>query len=280
MAPGEGVATPVQRLLLTTDGVRIAAQLHRVTRSDGGEVPVGLVVAHGFSAHTARENNRRIVARLAQRLPVVAFDFRGHGRSSGVCTLGDREIWDVDAAVRWARTLGWHRVVTVGFSMGAAVVVRHAGLVGGVAGAVAVSGPAFWNYRGTSVMRRLHFGVENRLGRLVVRHWMGTRVIDPPWPQPWPASPEEAAAAIAPTPFLVVHGHSDGFFPLEHPRALVRAAERGAAARGLTQWRAQLWLEDFGHAEVAVGEAICDRIADWALTVAGVPDAGSRCSSR
>ena len=33
----------------------------------------------------------------------MIFDFRGHGRSGGLSTLGDREINDLDVAVAYAR---------------------------------------------------------------------------------------------------------------------------------------------------------------------------------
>jgi pimeloyl-ACP methyl ester carboxylesterase len=259
----------VHRRLLTDDGERIEAWAWRPAESQQPHADVGLVVAHGFAASARRAPNRRIAQRLAARLPVIAFDFRGHGGSSGSCTLGAEEIRDVAAAVRWARTLGWHRVVTVGFSMGAAIVVRHAGVVGGIDGVVAISGPAFWNYRGTPVMRRLHFGVEHPVGRQFVRRVMRTRVIEPPWPTPWPLSPEQAAAAIPPVPLLVVHGRGDPFFPEEHPRALILAAETGAARSGLSGYHPELWLEDFGHAEAAIPDPLVDRIADWVTAATG-----------
>lgn len=243
--------------LITRDQVRLRAGF---APGPGGDTAVLLV--HGFNASLAKAANRAVLAQLAERLPVVAVELRGHGRSQGMCTLGDKEILDVQAALRWARTLGFPRVVTIGFSMGGAVVVRHAGLIGGVAAVVSVSGPAFWNYRGTSIMRVLHFGVENPLARQYLTRVMGTRVISPPWPRPWPESPVDAAARIPPVPFLVVHGTQDGFFPDEHPRALVRAAQRGARERGVAD-RTELWLGDFGHAEAAIPRDLLGRITDW-----------------
>ena len=55
---------------------------------------------------------------------MVTFDFRGHGRSGGLSTLGDREINDLDVAVAYARELGYQRVAAVGFSMGGSIVLR------------------------------------------------------------------------------------------------------------------------------------------------------------
>ncbi len=274
MSTGEPKRT-VRRSLLTTDGERIAAQLLQPTTADTQPPDVGAIVVHGFSGSVDKPINYRVIERLSRSIPVIAFDMRGHGASSGECTLGNREVNDVAAAVSWARSRGWSRIVVVGFSMGAAVVVRYAGTVGGVAGVVSVSGPAFWNYRGTRVMRRLHFGVENPMGRQFVRRVMKTRVIEPPWPKPWPVSPFQAAAKIAPTPFLVVHGTEDQFFPLEHPRGLIHSAERGAVARQVPNYEPQLWLRDFGHAEAAISDGLLDAISGWCLSCA-VPAPGRR----
>lgn len=246
-----------QQTLVTDDGVRL-----RAAHVPGPGGPTALVVVHGFNAGIDKPANVTVVRTLATRFPVLTMDLRGHGRSDGLCTLGDKEVADVDAVVRWARTLGYRRVVTVGFSMGASVVVRHAGLVGGVDAVVEVSGPAFWNYRGTPVMRMLHFGVENRVARLWLTHVMRTRVIPPPWPEPWPESPVEAATNIPPVPFLIVHGTEDGFFPVEHPRALANAAQAGAAARDVPD-ETDLWLRPFGHAEAAISRDLLLRITDW-----------------
>ena len=268
-----GRSQPTHRRLLTSDGQRIAAQLLPAAVSPASATDTVIVVAHGFSGHIATEQNRRVMRRLSRRLPVVGLDMRGHGRSSGECTLGSQEVHDVAAAVGWARTLGFRRVVVIGFSMGAAVAVRYAGLFGGCAGVVAVSGPAYWNYRGTAVMRWLHFGVEHPVGRTYVRRVMRTRVAPPPWSKPWPMSPTEAAMLIPPTPFLVVHGRDDLFFPEEHPRGLIRAARNGAEQRDVVGYQPELWLEDFGHAEASIPDELLDRIADWAssLTVRANP---------
>lgn len=250
---------PQQRRLIAADGVGIKA-VHLPGPAAGDLV---VVVCHGFSGRVDKPANRRVSDVLNRRVPLVTFDFRGHGGSGGQSTLGDREVLDLAAAVRWARALGYQRVAVLGFSMGGAVAVRYAaGAQPAPAAVVDVSGPAFWNYRGTAVMRRLAFGVEHPLGRLVVRHGMGTDVVAPPWPQPWPAAPAQAAHHLAPMPLLVVHGRQDQFFPEEHPRAIVAAARAGARQRGVAD-RTDYWLDDFGHAEAAIPEPLLERILDW-----------------
>src|SRR5690606_25272408 len=156
-----------------------------------------VVVAHGFTGSWRRPAVRRAAAVLGGVGGVVSFDFRGHGRSSGLCTVGDREVLDLAAAVAWARELGYRRVATLGFSMGAAVAIRHAALHrdDGVAAVAAVSGPAWWYYRGTPALRRVYWVIERPLGRLAGRVLRRTRVAATGW-DPVPEPPEAAVARI------------------------------------------------------------------------------------
>lgn len=218
------------------------------------------VIAHGFTGDADRPHVRRVARVFARYGAVVTFSFRGHGRSGGRSTVGDREVLDLAAAVAWARELGHTRVVTVGFSMGGSVVLRHAALdASGVEAVVSVSAPARWFYRGTAPMRRLHWLVTRPSGRLVGRYGLRTRIHHRQW-DPVPLSPVEAVPRIAPTPLLVVHGDQDAYFPLDHPRMLADAAgEHG-----------ELWVEHgMGHAENAAPEPLLRRIGDWAVARAG-----------
>ncbi|WP_374196234.1 alpha/beta hydrolase [Streptomyces sp. ISL-10] len=266
--------------LRARDGVPIEA-LHEPCTA--GPATTAIVVAHGFTGSVDRPAVRRAAGVLARRAGVVTFSFRGHGRSGGRSTVGDREVLDLVAAVEWARSLGYARVVTVGFSMGGSVVLRHAAMYGAHSAeraekeaahsaekaekhggrmeartdaVAAVSAPARWYYRGTAPMRRLHWVVSRPVGRLVGRYGFRTRIHPESW-DPVPLSPVEAVPLIAPTPLLIVHGDRDPYFPLDHPRMLAAAATGGSA---------ELWLEvGMGHAENAADEALLVRLADWLL---------------
>lgn len=243
-------------MLRTRDGVPIEAAYDPGPGPSGGPV---IVVAHGFTGDLERPHVRRAAGVFAQRAAVVTFSFRGHGRSGGRSTVGDREVLDLVAAVEWARSLGHEQVVTVGFSMGGSVVLRHAALHGGRTEArsdavVAVSAPARWYYRGTAPMRRLHWLVTRPAGRIVGRIGLRTRIHPHEW-DPVPLSPVESVPLIAPTPLLIVHGDRDPYFPLDHPRMLASAAPGGA----------ELWLEPgMGHAEHAADDGLLARIGGWA----------------
>jgi pimeloyl-ACP methyl ester carboxylesterase len=241
--------------LRAADGTAILAH-HDPPTSSTVDRDLAVVVAHGFTGSWQRPSVRRVASAFSGAgAGVVSLDFRGHGGSGGTSTVGDEEVLDVEAAVAWARELGYTRVSTVGFSMGASIVVRHAGLHPGVAAVVAVSGPSRWYYRGTPAMRRVHWVIERPLGRLLSRVALRTRIS----PHGWtivPDPPHVLAARIAPTPLLVVHGDADHYFPVEHGEALYAAAAEPK----------ELWIEPgFGHAEDAATPDLLARIATWVL---------------
>jgi pimeloyl-ACP methyl ester carboxylesterase len=257
-----GLPEAVEHTLRAADGVEISA-----VHLPGEHRDLCLLVVHGFTGSWREDRVQKVVDELIRFGSIVAIDMRGHGRSGGVTTLGDLEVLDVAAAVEWARELGYPAVVTVGFSLGGAVVLREGGLAatralpagatgGQVDGVVAISAPAFWYYKGTRVTRFVHRLVETRWGRAVMRLG-GTRITDQEWVEPLPAAPFEAAALLD-VPLLVVHGDVDRYFPIEHPMAIQRSAE----AAGV---RTDVWLEHgFGHAENAVSTEMLDRIGGWA----------------
>ncbi|HUK71313.1 MAG TPA: alpha/beta fold hydrolase [Streptosporangiaceae bacterium] len=261
---------PTVRILPTSDGVPIEA-VYLPPRTDDQEIDdqeiddqeragLAFVVAHGFTGSWQRPSLWRIANRLTRYGGVVCFDFRGHGRSGGKSTMGDRETRDVAVAVAWARELGYKRIAAVGFSMGASIVLRYAGLTedtGGLAAVVSVSGPGRWYYRGTKPMRKVHWAVEYRLGRLVTRTLLQTRVNPVRW-DPIPVPPADAAALIAPTPLLVVHGDRDPYFPVDHAHQIYDAAGKPK----------ELWiLQGYGHAESASSNGLIDRIGRWVSNV-------------
>lgn len=251
-----------EQALVASDGVLIDAVHY--PGLPGAQEGLAFVVVHGFTVHQRQPRLIRVVDHLRSFGAVVTIDMRGHGRSEGRTTVGHFEVLDVEAAVRWARELGYDFVATMGFSLGGAVVLREASLVPGARpdAVVAVSAPAFWYYRGTRIMRTAHRLVETRQGRIVLRGIRRTRVSSDGWPDPAPIPPHQAAARLGRLPLLVVHGDVDRYFPLEHPKAIVRSATDGGVD-------VEFWLEHgFGHAEREAPAGLLDRIGAWVRGVA------------
>jgi pimeloyl-ACP methyl ester carboxylesterase len=237
-------------VLHTADGVRLAAN-----HWDPGVHDVGCVVAHGFTMHSNRAAVQRIARVLAANgIGVISPDFRGHGRSAGYVTAGADEIHDVAAAVAWLRNAGYARVAVLGWSMGGTAVLRYAGLGGDADAVVSVSAPGTWFERGTRSMRVLHWAFETKSGRATTRVLKRTRIS----PQGWttvPEAPAEVAGAIAPRPLLIVHGEADRYLPVRHAEEIAQAAPG-----------AEVWIEkEMGHAEIATGEELVQRLAAWVL---------------
>ena len=246
--------------LCTEDGIFLTADYY-------GQVSdrPSYLLGHGFTGSAARPEVQFVAGHLSDRGScVLALNFRGHGTSQGLSSVGADEVADVAAGLAWLRERRPDvPVVTLGFSMGASVMVRHAGLAAAAGrpvpdAVIAVSGPGRWYERGTKAMRRLHFGVETRVGKRILARAFKTRI-----GRGWdllPVSPVEVAGAIE-VPLLIVHGDADPYFPLAHPRMLAGVAPN-----------AELWIEHgMGHAENATGAGLLDRMDDWARAAVSAP---------
>jgi pimeloyl-ACP methyl ester carboxylesterase len=237
--------------ITTTDGVRLAgARL--------GDADPAVVFCHGFMGWHRKPRVGLLVETLARWFTVYACDLRGHGRSGGACTFGDREILDVDAVVAEARAGGHSMVATVGASMGGIAVLRHAALMGGVDAVVGISVPARWEGHGSTAVRRMQWITTTPRGRRLSRA-LGVR-LSADWNDP--EAPEDVVHKIAPTPLVVVHGHDDHYFDDEEAWRLYRRA--GEPKRLLLASR-------FGHAEDGFTPEFAERLARVLRQTLGVP---------
>lgn len=218
-----------------------------------------VVLAHGFGAHSRKPAYARLADGLSSVAHVLAPDLRGHGRSGGLTTLGDREAHDVAAAVAWLRDRGHDRIVLLGVSMGATAVLHAVGAHGVDADAVVVVSATsrFRPEPETAPMQRLSTIWNSAWSRQAMRWVVGIRIVHP---QRWsmPRHPVDLAARLQ-APLLVVHGQDDAYFPVSDAQELATAAADGT-----------LWLEPagFGHAEDGLTDAMVARLAGAVVAVA------------
>ncbi len=131
---------------------------------------MALVLAHGFSMTSSDWRLTAVADGLAGAgHAVFTFDFRGHGRSAGISTLGDLEILDLDAVVRLARRRGHAKIVVIG-SLDGRVRPRSVAqpLLGGEDAVIAISTPATWGISHRIRGRALFLAAQNRIGRRVL----------------------------------------------------------------------------------------------------------------
>ena len=238
------IDAPSHRWVRTDDGVDIATRLRGPALA-----PVAVVLAHGFSMTSSDRRLAAIADGLAATgFAVFTFDFRGHGRSGGISTLGDLEILDLDAVVRLAHEAGHDKTVVIGGSMGGFVALRHAALIGGEDAIVAISTPATWGVSHRLRARALFLTAQNRVGRRILSS-RGTRVVES---RPGPIlSPSDLAGRIE-IPVTLMHGDRDPYVPLED--ALLLHERLGGPKRLIT-------LAGFGHAEAAYTPGLVARLS-------------------
>ncbi len=226
--PRPVVELPAEPVTVTTaDGVPLRGLCA------GGPATHTFVIGHGMSHSTAEPSTRAVIGWFARHGTVLALDFRGHGASGGLSSVGGDEVLDIDAAVGLARSMAMAPVTTVGFSMGGTVVLRQAALGGNRPDVViAVSSPSRWFLRESVPMRRVHWMVEHPLGP-----WVGRRAgirVGPAWDEV-PPTPLETISRIT-QPLLLVQGTADRYF------SAAQAIDLQRASLG----HAELWLEP-GH---------------------------------
>ncbi|MGZ4144717.1 MAG: alpha/beta hydrolase [Actinomycetota bacterium] len=225
------------------DGVRLAG-----TRLGANE-ETAIVIAHGFMGYRTKPRWRILAEGLARHFTVYTFDMRGHGQSSGACTGGEKEMNDVHAVVRYARSRGHRRVVSVGGSLGGIAVVLEAAEHRDVDAVVAISTPAEWGTSDSKMVRRMTWVFTSPVGRRLARHVMGTR-INLEWGNP--PAPADIVGKIAPAPILIIHGADDHFFPASDAEQLY--ARAGEPKRLLI-------IPEFGHAEDGFTPSFVEQLA-------------------
>lgn len=236
--------------VLTDDGVRIV----------GVHLPCGrrtlAIYCHGLLSSKNWWMVPGFVELLAERFDALAFDFRGHGESGGLCTVADREVLDLRAVVEESRAWGYDRVILVGASMGGATAIRYTALHGGVDGVVTIGAFADSAALGRPLTRYSLSFFRTPIGNTVVRWWRGTRMGElRPISQPI-----ELVHRLAPRPLLIIHGEWDPLVELAHGQALYQRARepkhlivvpRGGHVTALLNRQTRDWIADWAETEIA-----------------------------
>ncbi len=222
----------------------------------GRSSTLAFVVGHGFCG--TWRNVEPLARKLATRGAVYAFDFRGHGSSDGLTTLGNLEASDVRAVVEHARREcgAGSAVVTIGASMGGIAVLREAATSASADAVVSISAPAEWmgQKRRARVLGML---VTSAPGRALARRYCATRV-DPVWTSPPP--PVELVRTIR-VPMLFIHGADDPFVNSDQAKLLSHAANGRARLRVIAR---------YGHAEAGFDPRVVG-VIDQEIEALGLP---------
>ncbi len=202
----------VTQSLTTEDGVRVSTDLYR-----NGAREAIVIICPGFFQSKDTPTFQRMAEALADQQDVLAMDFRGHGRSSGLFTFSAREGADLDAVLDWTLER-YPRIGVMGFSLGAAVAITTLRRrQQDVRSLVAVSAPcAFeeieFKWWTPEAMRTGVAGLEPGAGCRPSNPWLPKE------------RPLEAIQQFRSLPVLFVHGTNDVIVGVEHGRRLYAAA--------------------------------------------------------
>ena len=122
--------------VITEDNIEIAANYYKNQKDEV------VIVAPGWCM-TKDSNAFVLISEMfAENYDVLSFDFRGHGKSKGWFTFMAKELYDLDAVVKFAQKKGYNKIHLAGFSLGAGVVLIYAAQNQFISSVIAVSAPA------------------------------------------------------------------------------------------------------------------------------------------
>ncbi len=190
-----------------------------------------IIMVHGASDHRASRTVGMLdiaVQLLENGYDVLTFDLRGHGESDGNRISGGYfEQRDVLGAVEYVKTLGFHNIGLLGFSVGAVSSLLAAAQSTDIDALVADSSFADLNdIVAAEFKKRAHLpAVFLPPLLLMVKIMYGVDFAE--------LAPAAYVAKIAPRPVFVIHGALDKMIPANHARRLKQAAQGSAD---------QLWI--------------------------------------
>lgn len=104
--------------LKTSDGIKIA--LNHFKR-DKEQV---LIIANGWTMSKDSKFIKEMSKLFAKNFDVISFDFRGHGKSSGIYTFTSKEPKDLKSVINYANKF-YKKIYLLGFSLGGAISIIH-----------------------------------------------------------------------------------------------------------------------------------------------------------
>lgn len=219
-------------IVMTEDHHKIAVR--HLKRGDD----VAIILAHGFFNNKDTYLFKSIAEMLHKKYDVFAFDFRGHGRSTGLFSWTAYEPQDLRAVVSLVKEHGYKKIGIIGFSLGAAttLIEMSQNPVPEIKSIVAVSSPSdFWKID----FRFWEPEMLNDLKLNLGPKGKGKGVLpgNPFLPK---VKPVDAVMQISDTPILFIHGSNDWLIKPKHSENLFNAAKAKAELK---------IMKGAGHAE-------------------------------
>lgn len=123
-------------------GILLTSDKHKISYDhyEYGHKAV-VIIAHGFFTSKESVLLKKLKDGLSDSYDIIMFDFRGHGKSSGLFSWTAKEQKDLDAVLEYAKA-SYERIGLIGFSLGAAISINLLSKTDVVDSFVAVSAPS------------------------------------------------------------------------------------------------------------------------------------------
>ena len=215
--------------LKTTDGIDIKGWF--IPQENTDKIIIAL---HGYPAD--KGDILPSLVFLHQDFNLLFFDFRYFGQSKGLySTAGAREIYDLLAAVEFAKERGFTKIGIWGFSMGGAVALMGAGETSEIKAVVSDSSYASLSLLAKEPYRNFAF-LKYPLAfftEIFARIFLGISIDE--------VSPVKETKGLK-TPILLIHSSSDKVIPFSHALLLKEALKDNP--------NAEFWFpEEIRHGE-------------------------------
>ena len=180
-----------------------------------------VVLAPGFYNNKDAYLFKSMAQVFAGYYDVISFDFRGHGKSSGLFSWTSDEPNDLAAVLAYAKEQGYSKIGVIGFSLSAAVTIIEASRNKIIDSIIVVSPPSeFWKIN-------FNFWEPEMLNDLKLNLGMKGKgkFIRPGNPFSKKIKPIDVVEAISPTPICFIHGAKDWIIKSSHSQKLFAAAK-------------------------------------------------------
>ncbi len=203
-------------IITTEDKHRISVASLRKNRE------TAVIVAHGFYNNKDTYLFKQISEMVYKHYDTYSFDFRGHGKSSGLFSWTTHEPSDLRAVISHVKNEGYKKIGLIGFSLGAAASLIESSSNSHVDSVIAVSSPYnFWKIN-------FHFWEPEMVKdlKLNLGHKGKGKGVRPGNPFLYKVKPIDAVSGRdSNVPILFVHGQNDWLIKPNHSDKLFEAAK-------------------------------------------------------
>jgi pimeloyl-ACP methyl ester carboxylesterase len=154
---------------------------------------------------------------MAKGFSVLNIDLRGYGKSSGEFSGGSKEVFDLKAAVQYAREKKYSKIGVIGFGFGGSVAVRGTLLIPEIKSIVTLGTPYTARVRSEEKPNWASNGLA-KVGEFIMNSFSGSRKMD--------VSDETLNPYLEKMtqPILVIHGKKDKLTPYKEAEMIYRVA--------------------------------------------------------